>query len=139
MEKFRRLAFKSVADKLEDPSDQKQAERIDPQAVKEAAQNKQWDGKQDGRDTERVARAVHRMLVTGAVLRDPFLVAASAKHGQDDITIRSRKNSCGGGALPRQEAARCARLGVRQLTLSGDVYHKFMYRSYCIILVSKSR
>src|SRR5450755_324895 len=74
VEKFRRLAFKSVADKLEDPSDQKQAERIDPQAVKEAAQNKQWDGKQDGRDTERVARAVHRMLVTGAVLRDPFMV-----------------------------------------------------------------
>ena len=78
MKKFRRLAFKSVADELENPSDQKQAERIDPEAMNKHAQDEERNRQQDGRDAQRVAHAVHRMLVTRAVLRDPFLAAASA-------------------------------------------------------------
>jgi hypothetical protein len=38
-----------------------------------------------------VAQPVHRMLVTGAVLRDPLLVSASAQHARDDITTRARR------------------------------------------------
>jgi hypothetical protein len=37
-----------------------------------------------------VADAVHRMLMTGAILRDPLLVAASAQHAEDDITKEKR-------------------------------------------------
>jgi hypothetical protein len=37
-----------------------------------------------------VTDAVHRMPMTGAVLRDPLLVAASAQHAQDDITKEKR-------------------------------------------------
>ena len=35
MEKFRRLALEGVADELENPSNEEQSERIQPQAVKE--------------------------------------------------------------------------------------------------------
>jgi hypothetical protein len=37
-----------------------------------------------------VTDAVHRMLMTGAVLRDPLLVAASAQHAEDDSTKEKR-------------------------------------------------
>jgi hypothetical protein len=33
-----------------------------------------------------VTHPVHRMLMTGSVLRDPLLVGASAQHAEDDIT-----------------------------------------------------
>jgi hypothetical protein len=37
-----------------------------------------------------VTHAVHRVLMTGAVLRDPLLVGASAQHAEDDITKEKR-------------------------------------------------
>ncbi len=78
MEKFRRLALKSVTDKLKNPSHQEQGQGIHPQPVQEDARDKKWNRKQDGRNAQRVTSAVHRMLVTRAVLRDPLLVSASA-------------------------------------------------------------
>ena len=90
MEKFRRLSLEGVADELENPSDEEQSQRVEPQAVEENARDKKWDREQDGRDAQRVTQAVHRMPMTGAVLRDPLFVAASAQHAQDDITKERR-------------------------------------------------
>ena len=87
VEEFRRLALEGMADELENPSDEEQRQRVRPQAVVEDADNKKWDREQDGRNAQRVTHAVHRMLMTGAVLRDPLLVGASAHHAEDDITI----------------------------------------------------
>jgi len=41
-----------------------------------------------------VTQAVHRMPMTGAVLRDPLLVSASAQHAQDDITKENGRQTC---------------------------------------------
>jgi len=57
--------------------------------VVEDADNKKWGREQDGRNAQRVTHAVHRMLMTGTVLRDPLLVAASAQHAEDDITTET--------------------------------------------------
>ena len=89
MEEFRRLALEDVADELENPSDEEQSQRVRPQAVVEDADYKKWDREQDGRNAQRVTHAVHRMLMTGTVLRDPLLVAASAQHAEDDITTET--------------------------------------------------
>ena len=78
MEELRRLPFERMADELENPSDKKQSQRIQPQPVVEDAGNKNRDREQDGRDAQRVTHPVHRMLMTGSVLRDPLLVGASA-------------------------------------------------------------
>ena len=78
MEELRRLPLESVADELENPSDQEQTEGVQPQAVDEDAGNENWRREQDGRNSQRVTPAVHRMLMTGSVLRDPLLVGASA-------------------------------------------------------------
>ena len=86
MEEFRRFALEGVADELENPSHEEQSQRVRPQAVVEDADYKKWDREQDGRNAQRVTDAVHRVLMTGTVLRDPLLVAASAQHADDDIT-----------------------------------------------------
>ena len=91
MEEFRRLALEGVTDELESPSDEEQSQRIHPQPVEEDAGYKKWDREQDGRNAQRVTQAVHRVQMTGSVLRDPLLVSASAQHAQDDITIRAGK------------------------------------------------
>jgi hypothetical protein len=90
VKEFRRLAFEGVTDKLENPSDEEQSQRVHPQAVNEDAGDENWHRKQDGRDAQRVTNAVHRMLMTGSILRDPLLVAASAQHVGDDITSSAR-------------------------------------------------
>lgn len=78
MEKFRRLPLERMANELENPADQKQSQRVQPQAMKEDAGDKDWNRQQNRRDTQRVTNAVHRMPMTGAILRNPLLVAASA-------------------------------------------------------------
>jgi len=90
VEEFRRLALEGVADELENPSDEEQSQRVQPQPVEEDAGDKNWDREQYGRDAQRVTDAVHRMPMTGTILRDPLLVAASAQHAQDDITKEKR-------------------------------------------------
>ncbi len=62
-------------------------ETFRPKFLLKDAGDKQWQRKQDGRNTERVTDAVHGMAMTGAVLRDPLLVSASAQHAEDDSTI----------------------------------------------------
>ena len=64
--------------------------------MEEDAGYKKRDREQDGRDAQRVTEAVHRMLMTGAVLRDPLLVGASAQHAKDDITTSTVKELSGG-------------------------------------------
>ena len=90
MEKFRRLSLEGVADELENPSDEEQSQRVEPQAVEENAGYKKRDREQDGRDAQRVTHAVHRVLMTGTVLRDPLLVGAFAQNAEDDITKEKR-------------------------------------------------
>ena len=90
MEEFRRFAFEGMADELENPSDEEQSQRVQPQAVEENAGDKKQDREQDGRNAQRMTGAVHRMPMTGAVLRDPLLVAASAQHAEDDSTKEKR-------------------------------------------------
>ena len=93
MKKFRRLALEDVPNELENPSEQEQAQRIKPQTVEEETSNKNGDRKQNGRNTQSVARPVQRVLMTCRILRDPLLVAASAQHAEDDITISCREKS----------------------------------------------
>ena len=78
MKKFRRLAFEGVADELEKPSGEEEAERVGPQAMEKDAGKKYWEREQDGRNAQGVADPVHGMLVAGGVLRDPLLVGAVA-------------------------------------------------------------
>jgi hypothetical protein len=87
VEELRRLALKGVADKLKNPSDEEQRQPIQPQPVEENAGDKNWSRKQDDRNAQRVTHPIYRMLMTGAVLRDPLLVGASTQHAHDDITI----------------------------------------------------
>jgi len=87
VEELRRLTFEGVADKLENPSDEEQSQRVQPQAVEENAGYKNGDRKQDGRNAEGVTDSIHRIPMTGAVLRDPLLVSAPAQHAEDDSTI----------------------------------------------------
>ena len=76
MEEFRRLALEGVADELENPPDEEQRQCIHPEAVQEDAGDKKWDREQDARDAQRMTHPVHRMPMTGAILRDPLLVRA---------------------------------------------------------------
>jgi hypothetical protein len=92
VEKFRRLALEGVADELENPSDDEQSQRVEPKPMQEDAGDKKRNRKQDGRDAQGVTDAVYRMLMTGAVLRNPLLVVASAQHANDDIRNVSGKN-----------------------------------------------
>jgi hypothetical protein len=96
MEEFRRLAFEGVANELEYPSDEEQSQRVSPQTVEEDAGYKKRDREQDRRNAQRVTDAVHRVLMTGTVLRDPLLVGASAQHAEDNITISTTKKLFGG-------------------------------------------
>ncbi len=87
MKEFRRLAFKGVADKLENPSHQKQGRCVPPQVVNEDAGEKHRARKQDGGNANSMAEAVHRVLVAGTILRDPLRVRPSAQHAEHDSTI----------------------------------------------------
>ena len=79
--KFWRLAFKGVADELENPSQDEQSQRVGPETMEEEAGEKNYEREHNGWDAQSVAGAVHGMLVTGSVLRDPLLAGAVAQHG----------------------------------------------------------
>lgn len=119
MEEFRGFAFECVADELERPSDQEQSKCVDPQPMEEDAGHKNRQRKQNGRYAQRVAQPVHRMPMAGAILRDPLLVGASARHARDDITIRT-----GASAHRTQNTRGVAR---RRLTRLIRAYNSFMY------------
>ena len=107
VEEFRRLAFERVPDELKNPSDQEQSEPVQPKSVEEDAGSKDWERQQDGRNAQRMTQPVHRMPMTGAVLRDPLLVGASAQHARDDITGGSalRTQNTRGAGPPKRHAA----------------------------------
>ena len=77
-EKLRGFAFEGVANELEDPSDDKQSESVEPEPMNEDASNEDWEREQDGWDAQRVADAVYGMLMAGGVLGNPLLVSAVA-------------------------------------------------------------
>src|ERR1700683_3021681 len=77
-EKLRRFALEGVADELENPSQNKESERVGPEAMEENAAGKNRDREQDGRNAQSMAGAVHAILMAGGVLRDPLLAAAVA-------------------------------------------------------------
>jgi hypothetical protein len=97
-EKFGRLAFEGVADKLENPADHEESECVEPEAMEEKAGNEDCDREQDGRDAEGVAEAIDRILVAGRVLRDPLLAGAIAKHAEK--IIHRAEKLCPAGQLP---------------------------------------
>ena len=76
-EKLRWLAFEGVADKLEDPPEDKQRQRVEPKTMNENTRDENRDRKQKGRNAQSVACPVHGMLVARGVLRDPLLVGTS--------------------------------------------------------------
>jgi hypothetical protein len=78
VEEFGRLAFKGVADELEDPSDDEERQGDEPEAMKEEAGDEDGYGDDDEGDAERVAEPIDGMLVAARVLRDPLLAGASA-------------------------------------------------------------
>ena len=91
VEELGRLTLERVPDELENPSNKEQSQRIQPQGVEEDAGNKKWAREQDGWNAQRMPHPVHRMPMTGAILRDPLLVSASAQHAEDNITISAGK------------------------------------------------
>lgn len=78
MKEFRRLAFKGVANELEDPADHEQSQRVEPQPMKEETRDEDRDRNKNSGNTESVAEAVEGMLVAGGVLRDPLFASAVA-------------------------------------------------------------
>ena len=78
MEELRRLAFEGVANELKDPAEPEQGERQPPETMGEESRDKYGNRKKNRGDTESVAEAIHRVLVTGGVSRDPLLAGASA-------------------------------------------------------------
>ena len=84
-EEFGRLAFKGVADELEDPSDCEQRQRVKPQPMIEKADEEDPNRDQNGRNAKRVAEAIDGMLVTARVSRDPMLIAISTQHAEKMI------------------------------------------------------
>jgi hypothetical protein len=79
-EKFWWLAFERVADKLENPSQHEQSQRVEPKAMNEKASEKDCEGDDYCRDAEGVAQAIDGVLVAARVLRDPLLAGAIAYH-----------------------------------------------------------
>lgn len=77
-EELWRFTFERVADELEDPSDHEKRGGVEPKAVKKEAGDEDRDRDKNQGNAERVAGAVHRMLVTRGILRDPLLVGAVA-------------------------------------------------------------
>src|ERR1700687_3114774 len=86
-EEFGRLAFKGVADELEDPSDCEQRQRVKPQPMIEKSDEEDPNRNKNGRNAKGVAEAIDGMLVTARVSRDPLLIAISAQHA-DKMILR---------------------------------------------------
>ena|ERR1700674_1149894 len=82
VKELRRFALEGMADELERPSRQEQAQRVGPQAVEEDAGKEQWKREQDGWDAKRVAGPINGMLMAAGVLGNPLLVGAVAEHGE---------------------------------------------------------
>lgn len=80
MKKFRRLAFKIMADELKNPTDHKQRERHGPPAGDENRGDKEYDGERDHGNAERVAETIDGMLMALRILRDPFGHGFIAEH-----------------------------------------------------------
>src|SRR5262245_17726632 len=88
VEKLRRLSFKRVADELEHPADQEERQRDGPEPGDEKRRHDQHERDHDQRDAQRVAEAIHRMLMAGRVLRDPLIPGFSAQH---KCSLRERR------------------------------------------------
>jgi len=80
MKKFRRLSFERMSHKLKDPPQNKQDSRNHPKAVVEESREGDRYGNKNRGYAVGMAKAVHRMLVTSGILRDPLFAGASAKH-----------------------------------------------------------
>lgn len=76
VEELRRLAFEGMADELENPSDEEQSHRVQPQAVKKDAGYEKREREQNGWNAQGVTHAVYPVPMTRTVLRDPLLTAA---------------------------------------------------------------
>ncbi len=80
MEELGTLAFEDVPDELKGPSEGEECYGVEQGLAYKDAYDEKDDGDDDERDPERVAKAVHGMLMAGCVLRDPLFAGASAKH-----------------------------------------------------------
>jgi hypothetical protein len=76
-----RLALKGVADELEDPADDEEADGEYPEA---GVPEDEWgneDAECDHGDADGVAGAIDRVLVAGGVLTDPISPTSVSEHG----------------------------------------------------------
>src|SRR5688572_31454138 len=75
-----RLAFKAVTEELQQPAEDKHADRHDPEAGHKNSDPRQRNGGGNQGDTEGMTGPVYRMLMTLCVLRDPFIPGFSTEH-----------------------------------------------------------
>ena len=71
-----RLAFKGVADELEDPADHEEADSEHPEAGMPEDEWDHEDAERDHGDADGVAGAIDRVLVAARVLADPTIPAS---------------------------------------------------------------
>src|SRR6266540_3127733 len=74
-----RLAFKRMAHELEQPADREQAHRNRPEGGREEHDHEQRNRQHDQRDAERVAKPIHRVLMTLRVSADPLVPRSSTE------------------------------------------------------------
>jgi hypothetical protein len=82
LEKLWRFAFEGVTDELEDPSEDEEAQGVDPEAMDEQGGCRCGDRNDNGWNAQSVAGSVYGMLVAGRVLRDPLFAGAAAWHAE---------------------------------------------------------
>jgi len=85
VEKFRGLAFKSVAYELQNPSKEEQHESDDPEAMVKEAGKKHGQRNQNRGDAKSMAKTIDRVLMATSVARNPLLTAIRAQHGAKKI------------------------------------------------------
>ena len=79
MEELRRLSFEGVANELEKPAGQEQAQGQSPQAVNKQRQDENRKRQQNGWNAQRMASAIDGVLMTARVARDPLLAGMASQ------------------------------------------------------------
>jgi hypothetical protein len=81
LKELRRLALKGVADELEDPASDEEADGEDPEACMPQDERGHEDAERNHGDAYGVADAIDRVLVAVGILTDPTIPASVSQHG----------------------------------------------------------
>lgn len=102
-EKLGRFSLEIMADELEYPTNDEQAEGDSPKPENKEAKRDHQDRKRDHRDADAVGEPIHRVFVAVGVFVDPVVPASAAHHSfrppiaKDSITV----HACGQRSRPR--------------------------------------